>query len=139
MGRVFFNTRKNVTEISAAYEVAATESGTVFMINQASAYAITLPAPAVALDGFHCEFIVGTVGSYANTITCTGTDLFHGFDMAQEGGDVAWGATEGTGIDVITLISGVTKGDRVSIMCDGTSYYYIAIAADAAHITVAAE
>ena len=139
MGRVFFNTRKNVTEISAAYNVAATESGTTFMINQASAYAITLPAPATAMDGFYCDFIVGTVGAYANTITCTGTDLFHGFDMAQEGGDVAWGATEGTGIDVITLISGVTKGDRVSIFCDGTSYYYIAIAADAAHITVAAE
>ena len=41
MGRVFFNTRKNVIEISAAYNVAASESGTVFMINQASAYAIT--------------------------------------------------------------------------------------------------
>ena len=139
MGRVFFNTRKNVTEISAAYEVAATESGTVFMINQASAYAITLPAPATALDGFHCEFIVGTVGSYANTITCTGTDLFHGFDTAQEGGDVTWGVTEGTGIDVITIISGATKGDRVQIECDGTSYYFITWAADAAHITIAAE
>ena len=64
--------------------------------------------------------------------------MFHGFDIDMEDG-AAYGATEGTGIDVITLISGVTKGDRVSIMCDGTSYYYIAIAADAAHITVAAE
>ena len=137
MGRVFFNTRKNVVEISAAKTVLPSDSGTLFMINQASAYAITLPAPATALDGWHCEFIVGTVGSYANTITCTGTDLFHGFDIDMEAG--AYGATEGTGIDVITLISGVTKGDRVSIMCDGTSYYYIAHAADAAHITVAAE
>ena len=139
MGRVFFNTRKNIVDVVAAKTVLPSESGSIFMINQASAYAITLPAPADAQRGWHCEFIVGTVGSYANTITCTGTDLFHGFDMAQEGGDVAWGATEGTGIDVITLISGVTKGDRVSIMCDGVSYYYIAIAADAAHITVAAE
>ena len=139
MGRVFFNTRKNVKEISAAYDVLASDSGTVFMINQASAYAITLPSTATALDGFHCEFIVGTVGGYENTITCTGTDLFHGFDTAQEGGDVTWGVTEGTGIYVITLISGVTKGDRVQIECDGTSYYFITWAADAAHITIAAE
>ena len=139
MGRVFFNTRKNVVDIAAAYTLLPSDSGNVFMINQASAYAITLPAPATALDGFNCEFIVGTVGAYENTITCTGTDLFHGFDTAQEGGDVAWGATEGTGIDVITIISGATKGDRVDIYCDGVSYYYLAFAADVAHITVAAE
>ena len=138
MGRVFFNTRKNVIDISAAYAVLPSESGSVFMINQAAAYAITLPAPATALDGWYGDFILGTVASNAVTITCTGTDLFHGIGIDGEDG-AAQTVTEGTGIDVITIISGATKGDRVRIMCDGTSYYFISFAADKAHITVAAE
>ena len=137
MGRVFFNTRKNIVDVIAAKTVLPSDSGSIFMINQTSAYAITLPAPADAQRGWNCEFIVGTIGSYANTITCVGTDLFHGFDIDMEAG--AYGATDGTGIDVITLISGVAKGDRITIECDGVSYYYVIHAAAAAHITVAAE
>ena len=128
-----------VKHISAAASLYSSDSGSLVLINQAAAYAITLPAPADAGAGWHANFVVATAASNAVTITCTGTDLFHGFDMAQEGGDVAWGATEGTGIDVITIISGATKGDRVDIYCDGVSYYYLAFAADVAHITVAAE
>ena len=42
---------------------------------------------------------------------------------------------EGIGVDVITFISGATKGDRVSLICDGVSYYVFGLAADKAHIT----
>ena len=137
MGRVFFGTRKNVIDVAAAKTVLPGDSGSLMMINQAAAYAITLPAPALALRGWNCEFIVGTAAANAVTITCVGTDLFHGFDQnAETGVEVA---TEGTGIDVITIISGATKGDRVGITCDGVSYYFVSFAADKAHITVAAE
>ena len=137
MGRVFFDTRKNIVDITAATTILPGDSGNVFMINQGAAYAITLPAPADAQRGWNCEFILGTVASNAVTITCVGTDLFHGFDQnAETGVEVA---TEGTGIDVITIISGATKGDRVGITCDGVSYYFVSFAADKAHITVAAE
>jgi hypothetical protein len=138
MGRVFFNTRKNTHNVSAAYTGLPSDSGKTFMINQAAAYAITLPAPADAQEGWHADFILGTVAANAVTITCVGTDLFHGIGLDGEDG-AAQTVTEGTGIDVITFISGATKGDRCHITCDGTSYYVLSVAADKAHITYAAE
>ena len=138
MGRVFFDTRKNIVDITAATTILPGDSGNVFMINQGAAYAITLPTPALAQRGWNAEFIVGTVAANAQTITCVGTDLFHGIGLDGEDG-AAQTVTEGTGIDVITIISGATKGDRVGITCDGVSYYFVSFAADKAHITVAAE
>ena len=138
MGRVFFDTRKNVVDLTAATVILPGDSGNVFMINQGAAYAITLPTPALAQRGWNAEFIVGTVAANAQTITCPGTDLFHGIGLDGEDG-AAQTVTEGTGIDVITIISGATKGDRVGITCDGVSYYFVSFAADKAHITVAAE
>ena len=79
MGRVFFNTRKNIVDVIAAKTILPSESGSIFMINQGAAYAMTLPAPADAQRGFNCEFIVGTVAANAQTITCAGAnDKFHG-------------------------------------------------------------
>ena len=138
MGRVFFDTRKNVVDLTAATVILPGDSGNVFMINQGAAYAITLPTPALAQRGWNAEFIVGTVAANAQTITCPGTDLFHGIGLDGEDG-AAQTVTEGTGIDVITIASGATKGDRVGITCDGVSYYFVSFAADKAHITVAAE
>ena len=56
----------------------------------------------------------------------------HGID----GENGAQTVTEGTGVDVITFISGATKGDRCRLVCDGTSFYVFSLAADAAHITL---
>jgi hypothetical protein len=137
MGRVFFDTRKNIVDITAATTILPGDSGNVFMINQGAAYAITLPAPADAQRGWNAEFIVGTAAANAQTITCVGTDLFHGIGL--DGEDAAQTVTEGTGIDVITIAAVATKGDRVGITCDGVSYYFVSFAADKAHITVAAE
>ena len=136
MGRVFFNTRKNVKHIAAAYTVLPGDSGNMFMVNQASAYEISLPNAADALDGWYADFIVGTVGANDVTIAATASDgdNIHGLGIDGEDG-AAQTVTEGTGIDVVTLKSGATKGDRCRLMCDGTSYYVISFAADKAHIT----
>ena len=136
MGRVFFNTRKNVKHIAAAYTVLPGDSGNMFMINQASAYAISLPNASDALDGWYADFILGTVASNAVTIEATAGDgdNIHGLGIDGEDG-AAQTVTEGTGVDVVTLKSGATKGDRLRLMCDGTSYYVISFAADKAHIT----
>ena len=136
MGRVFFNTRKNVKHIAAAYTVLPGDSGNMFMVNQASAYDIALPNAADALDGWYADFIVGTVGATDVTISATAGDgdNIHGLGIDGEDG-AAQTVTEGTGVDVVTLKSGATKGDRLRLMCDGTSYYVISFAADKAHIT----
>ena len=137
MGRVFFDTRKNIVDVSAAKTLLPSDSGSVFMINQASAYAITLPNASDAQRGWNAEFILGTAASNAVTIEATAGDgdNIHGHSIDGEDG-AAQTVTEGTGVDVITFISGATKGDRVSLMCDGVSYYVFGLAADKAHITL---
>jgi hypothetical protein len=137
MGRVFFDTRKNIVDIAAAYTVLPGDSGSVFMINQASAYAISLPNAADAQRGWNAEFIIGTVGANAVTIDATAGDgdNIHGHSIDGEDG-AAQTVTEGTGVDVITFASGATKGDRVSLVCDGVSWYVFGLAADKAHITL---
>ena len=133
MGRVFFNTRKNVKEISAAYTVLPSDSGSIFMINQASAYKISMPDASDAQEGFTARFIVGTVGSYAVTVECTDDDADNMYHRGLDLEDAA--QTAGTGGDVITFISGAIKGDECTWTCDGTSWYVISFASTKARIT----
>ena len=60
MGRVFFNTRKNIHALNAAYTVLQSDSGKYFMVSNSSggAYEITLPVAADLEEGWHCKFIV---------------------------------------------------------------------------------
>jgi hypothetical protein len=130
--------KKKIRHVNAALTLTAEDSGTVFMINQAAAYAITLPECATEdnkLMGWNAEFILGTVASNAVTVQVTDDDgdNMHGHGIDGENG--AQTVSEGTGFDVLTFISGATKGDRASIICDGDSYYVFSLAADAAHIT----
>ena len=132
----FASFKHRVEDIAAAKTLNVKDSGKVFMINQASAYAITLPAATEAEAGWFATFILGTVAANAVTIIATDADgnNIHGHGIDGEDG-AAQTVTEGTGVDVITFISGATKGDRVSLICDGTSYYVFSLAADKAHIT----
>ena len=128
--------KKKVRHINAAITLTAEDSGSVFLINQAAAYAITLPECATEdnkLMGWNAEFIVDTAAANAVTIQVTDDDgdimVGHGLDMEGSTG------TESTGFDVLTIISGATKGDRASIVCSGDYYYVFSVAADKAHIT----
>ena len=135
MGRVFFDTRKNVVDITVATTILPGDSGNLFTISQASgAYAIALPAVADAQRGWNCRFILKTAATNAVTIYATAGDadniIARGLDM--EDGAVG---TETQGVDVITFISGALAGDEVSLVTDGVSWYATSIASDAAHIT----
>ena len=135
MGRVFFDTRKNVIDITVATTILASDSGSLFTIDQASgAYAIALPAVADAQRGWNCRFILKTAATNAVTITATSGD---GDNIIARGLDMEDGAvgTETQGVDVITFISGALAGDEVSLITDGVSWYATSIASDAAHIT----
>ena len=135
MGRVFFDTRKNVVDITVATTILPSDSsGNVFMINQASAFDIALPAVADAQKGWNCRFILGTAAANAVTISATAGD---GDNIIARGLDMEDGAvgTETQGVDVITFINGALAGDEVSLVTDGVSWYATSIASDAAHIT----
>ena len=135
----YSKTLKKVKHVTEAMTLTPEDSGTVFLIDQGAAYAITLPDCASKdneMLGWNAEFIVHTVASNAVTINASTDDgdNIHGHGIDGEDG-AAQTVTEGTGVDVITIISGATKGDRVSLVCDGDNYYVFSLAADKAHIT----
>ena len=128
--------KKKVRHINAAITLKAEDSGSVFLINQGADYAITLQECANEdnkLLGWNAEFILDSAAANAVTIQVTDDDgdimVGHGLDMEGSTG------TESTGFDVLTIISGATKGDRASIVCSGDYYYVFSVAADKAHIT----
>ena len=131
--------KRKIRHVNAAITLTAEDSGTIFMINQAAAYAITLPECATEdnkLMGWSAEFILGTVASNAVTVIVTDDDgdIMHGHGIDGEDG-AAQTVSEGSGFDVLTFISGATKCDRASIIFDGDSYYLFSLAADKAHVT----
>ena len=135
----YSKTLTKVKHVTEAMTLTPEDSGTVFLIDQGAAYAITLPDCASKdneMLGWNAEFIVHTVASNAVTINASTDDgdNIHGHGIDGEDG-AAQTVTEGTGVDVITFISGATKGDRASLVCDGDSYYVFSLAADKAHIT----
>ena len=134
MGRVFFNTRKNIVDISAAYTLLDSDSGNVFNINQASAYEITLPLMSTIEYGWNVEFILGTVGSYAVTIANnTAEDLIVGGVAGADGGAATHAETA---VDEIVFINGAVLGDTCTVVYNGAYYCVTGYAADVAHITV---
>ena len=138
MGRVFFNTRKNMVNLAAAYTVLASDSGTVFTINQASAYEITLPLMSTIEDGWNCEFIISTadtnnvtIANHTDEDTIVGMVSYSDTDTSN-----AAAATAETAVDEIVFISGAQLGDTVRIVANGANYFATAQAHDAAHITI---
>ena len=134
MGRVFFNTRENMVDVAAAYTVLASDSGNVFVINQASAFEITLPLMSTIETGWNAKFILGTVGSYAVTIANhTDEDTIVGGVAGADGGAATHAETA---VDEIVFISGAVLGDQCTITANGANYFVTGYAADVAHITV---
>ena len=74
MGRVFFNTRENITTLdsgTSAYQCLASDSGKTFVLQSASAMTVTLPADADIEFGWHCRFLVNLDNNAAYNINCS--------------------------------------------------------------------
>ena len=73
MGRVFFNTRENIHELTASdatYQCLASDSNKTFLLDTNTALAITLPADADIDIGWNARFVM--ISDHANTaITIT--------------------------------------------------------------------
>jgi hypothetical protein len=138
MGRVFFDTRKNVVDIAAAYTVLPSDSGTTFIINQASAYEITLPLMSTIERGWNCQFILGTVGEFAVTIANNTTeDTIVGNISTSEIADSATATLLATtAVDEIVFISGALLGETVNIISNGVNYFVTGSTSFADHITI---
>ena len=133
MGRVFFNTRKNVHTLKAAYTVLASDSGKVFMINSAGgAFNVTLPTSLE--DGLMYKFI--SVDTTADVQILSTTDIIDivGLDSETDAGFSSAGTAKGK----IILEAAGHKSQYVNLYCDGTSWYGEGMASVDDGITVAA-
>jgi hypothetical protein len=131
-------TYRHLTEtVAEANVIAASESGTVFFLNDATEFASTLPAPAA---GLHFTFIVtgAPAGADYTITTNAGANIILGMVVASTGGDED---SETSGCDTISFVGGKsTVGDKVDVYCDGTNWfaYGICDATGAITLTTAA-
>ena len=107
---------KIVEQIAATVELTAEDSGKVFIVSQAGAYDITIPA--VTMSGWNAKFIVGTVG--ANDVDVIGgtADVMVGIEMGDTNTAIAAAS------DKVTFVaSNAVLGDWIEVVSDGAAYY----------------
>ena len=123
MGRVFFNTRKNVHSLTAAYTVLASDSNKEFILDASAGVAITLPSAADMGEGWNCRFIVGTAFDTSNyVITATAAVMKGGInELEVDTSDDGPSTVGGTTLDIVHSLE--TIGDYVEMMCDGTTIF----------------
>ena len=121
MGRVFFNTRKNVHALTVAYTVLDSDSGKVFTLDSAAgAYEVTLPTAPV--EGFHCKFIVKEDTPTGVITIAAGSAILDGVQK-DAGGDAA-NSSAGTAVSNLVIGTATKQGDSIDIFTDGTTYYF---------------
>ena len=122
MGRVFFNTRKNVHALNAAYTVLQSDSGKIFMLSATAAdYAITLPVAADLEEGWFCKFVVKE-DTPSNVTTIAAGSAIIDMVMKDPGGDAS-NSTAGTAVSNIIVGETATQGDYINLFTDGVTYY----------------
>ena len=123
MGRVFFNTRKNIHALDGAYTMLASDSGKTFMLSATGGtVAITLLPAADLIEGWFCKFVV-LEDTPSNAITIgAGSAIIDGVQK-DAGGDAA-NSTAGTAVSNIVVGTSSTQGDVIDLFCDGNTYYF---------------
>ena len=123
MGRVFFNTRKNVHKLDAAYTVLESDSGKVFMMSSTGgAYEVTMPTTVANLEGFHCKFITKEDTPTGDITIAFGSAIVDGYSDDATA-DIGVG-TGGTAVSNILIEAASKQGDALDVMCDGTTWYF---------------
>ncbi len=133
MGRVFFNTRKNVHSLTADYQALASDSGKDFFLDAAAGLTLTLPAIADAQEGWNCRVTVSTVTTSNNYIitekTSADTNIITSQFLEAET-DTNDDGPHSAGHTTVTFQGTPTLGDKCSIFCDGTRYYVSGVTQD---------
>ena len=122
MGRVFFNTRKNIHALDGAYTMLASDSGKTFMLSATGGtVAITLLPAASLEEGWHCKFVT-LEDTPSNAITIAAGSSIIDMVHKDAGGDAS-NSTAGTAVSNIIVGTSSTQGDMINIFCDGSTYY----------------
>jgi hypothetical protein len=120
MGRVFFNTRKNVHALDGAYTVLASDSGKTFMLS-ATGGTVAITLPTTLEEGLHYKFVV-LEDTPSNAITIAAGSSIIDLVQKDAGGDAA-NSTAGTAVDNIIVGTSSTQGDMINLFTDGTTWY----------------
>ena len=120
MGRVFFNTRKNVHALDGAYTVLASDSGKPFMLS-ATGGTVAITLPTTLEEGLHYKFVV-LEDTPSNAITIAAGSSIIDLVQKDAGGDAA-NSTAGTAVDNIIVGTSSTQGDMINLFTDGTTWY----------------
>ena len=139
MGRVFFNTRENIENLTADHTVLASDSGKTFIVLPAATTEITLPTPGTgatnAQEGWSCTIILQSDSG------------FGGDQIMDQKVNIGMGSTQNVGLilavdgdagdqavdndDFIACTANASPGDRFEFLSDGTRYYVHGLVADA--------
>ncbi len=122
---------KDTINATATLQLSADDSGAVVFLNSATEFVTTLPAPK---RGLHFTFIVTAAPSGASytVVTSGSANIIKGNQnsVAGDAGDF------GTADDTISFVDGQSvAGDKVEVICDGTSWFAYAISKVAAGVT----
>ena len=120
MGRVFFNTRKNVHALDGAYTVLASDSGKTFMLS-ATGGTVAITLPTTLEEGLHYKFVV-LEDTPSNAITIAAGSAIIDLVQKDAGGDAA-NSTAGTAVSNIVVGTSATQGDLINLFTDGTTWY----------------
>ena len=120
MGRVFFNTRKNIHALDGAYTMLASDSGKVFMLS-ATGGTVAITLPTTLEEGLHYKFVT-LEDTPSNAITIGAGSAI--IDMVhKDAGGNASNSTAGTAVSNIIVGATSTQGDYINIFTDGTTWY----------------
>ena len=133
MGRVFFNTRLNISKLTADYTAVESDSGKVFFILPAAAMTLTLPTigsgSGQAGEGWNCKVVLddGATGLDQNMNYKINIDMGSGTNLANAGwiSDVDSGAGDHcvADDDFINISANASSGDTCFFWTDGTRWH----------------
>ena len=142
MGRVFFNTRTHIQNITANHTALASDSNTTFIILPAATTLLSLPTPSAAGEGWNCKVILNSDSGFGgdgvmDQIVNIGLGDFNtvGLVLAT---DTAAGDQAVDGDDFIACTAAASPGDMFDIMTDGTTWFVHGLVADTDVATFAA-
>ena len=139
MGRVFFNTRKNVHNITADYTCLASDSGKTFIVLPAADTDITLPTPgsgtSAAGEGWNCTVILQSDSGFGGDgIMDYKVNIDLGADTNNvgiiHGGDAGGSDQAVDGDDFINCTNAASPGDTFHFLSDGTRWYITGLTID---------
>ena len=120
MGRVFFNTRKDITALDGAHTVLASESGKTFMLS-ATGGTVAITLPTTLEKGLNYKFVT-LEDTPSNAITIGAGSAIIDMVMKDAGGNAS-NSTAGTAVSNIIVGATSTQGDYINVFCDGSTYY----------------